>query len=248
MKTSSQNLKINARTGLAPVQAKAVAHFKKHPDKESFPVRVIDAGSFLSIMFTLMVTMRRGTLRDTFEKVTNWNDCVQWKGTRSVDGFVSSSVTKGIWEFFTGAPIPAGGKIMHACHDKNKCTASFMCDHRMCVNPLHLYLTNSSGITSRSQNAKKGDPLKKRKMAAYKLTWTSCKYGHETTPGKECARCNADAQERSRVRTREARALHEAGVAERTEELRLAGVRAYEECDDLFKELNVRHASELALL
>jgi hypothetical protein len=102
---------------------------------------------------------------------------------------------------------------------------------------LHFYLTSAKGATSRSHNAPKRAKGKAKKIASYKLTWTNCKYGHDTFPGKECAKCNAIAQANFKVKARVLREEHDAALrAARAAEI------AAERDRDLFDELIVGSA------
>lgn len=209
MKNLSQKLKVRA-TGLTPVQSASAKHFKKNPDGANYGTCMIDAKTFLAMVFSFIASLIRPVLdqpwRATFTNVRDWNSCVQWQGDTTDDGYPSAGVSHRIWKFFTGESVPAGGKIIHACHDAATCADGIFCTHRSCVNPLHFYLTNAKGAISRSHNAPKRARLTEPKLPEYMKHWTNCKYGHDTEPGKKCKTCNAINQQtfRDNIKARRA--------------------------------------------
>jgi hypothetical protein len=219
MKNLSHTLKVRAN-GLTKVQTAGKKHFNKHPDGAEFGARMVDATSFLTMVVLFIASLVRPELdkpyRATFGHIRNWDACIPWQGKLSLDGFAPSGACRRIAKFF-GLDVPKGARIAHICHETKNCSAGFKCTHRACVNPTHWYVTTPKGIISRSHNAPKGNG---KKIAAYKLTWLNCHLGHDTTPGKDCAKCNAIHQETSRKNT-------EARLAEIEEAIR-AGELFYE--------------------
>jgi hypothetical protein len=200
MKNLSHTLKVR-KNGLTKIQAEAKQHFHKHPDGAEYGARMVDATSFLKMVVLFIASLVRPELdrpyRATFGHITNWDACIPWQGKTSDDGYAPSGAIRRIAKFF-GLDIPKGARVAHICHQTKSCSAAFKCPHRACVNPLHWYVTTPSGCISRSHNAPKGEG---KKIAAYKLTWLNCWRGHSTTPGKDCAECNAIHQATSRVNT-----------------------------------------------
>lgn len=250
MKKSTPRLTIGAN-GLTKVQAAAIKHEIKNPDGENFPVRVVDAKTLLWIMAAFLLTLTRPKLdeayRATFMRVASWDDCIQWQGDLTLDGFVPSHVTHRMWEYFTGSAVPEGAHLSHACHHNRICDQGIFCEHRACANLTHWFLTTAKGSNSRSQNAPRRAKGKKAKIAAYKLTWTSCRKGHDTTPGKECSTCTKLRQRTFRDNIPAKRAAHEAARREREEQLAAvaAAAMAAEKAADLFGDLSTPTDNEL---
>ncbi|WP_426938564.1 hypothetical protein ACQCSV_13475 [Pseudarthrobacter sp. S3] len=159
MKKLSQKLKVRA-TGLTPAQSDMTKHFKKNPDGATYPVRVIDATTFLKMVVMFIASLIRPeldkTYRATFMNVGNWNDCVQWQGATTLDGSAPTSVCRRIARFF-GLDVPNGARIAHICQETKDCAAESKCSHRACVNLTRWHVTTPSGCISRSNNAKLGE-------------------------------------------------------------------------------------------
>lgn len=90
------------------------------------------------------------------------------------------------WELANG-PIPAGLVVCHAC------------DNPGCVRPDHLWLG--------TQRANMVDAGRKNHLGAAKH-WTSCKRGHEFTPGVD----DREGERRARVPNLPQRATAEGGL------------------------------------
>ncbi|SDT41679.1 hypothetical protein SAMN04489743_2820 [Pseudarthrobacter equi] len=239
MSKSTPTAKVYAN-GLTAVQRAAKRHFTNNPDNDQLDTRVIDAKSFLTMVPAFLNTLTRPKLdaiyRATFNGVTDWDACVQWADDPADDGYAPSNAVRRLWKQFAGWEVPKGMRVHHSCHIPSECADGIFCTHRACVNPLHLYLTTPKGLTSKSHNAKLG---KGKKLPEYMLTWTVCKYGHDTVPGKACTKCNAIRQANFRTNAAARRAEREAA---------LAAELAAELDRDLFDELVTPDASELTAL
>jgi hypothetical protein len=134
--------------------------------------------------------------------------CWPWQGSVTAQGYGRLKVRGRTWrahrlayEIVMG-PIPGGRHLDHTCHDPELCKGGDDCQHRRCVNPLHLKPTTlvenvMRGASPAAQNARK----------------THCKRGHELTEGnlyktkrgRLCATCARAQVAGSRARRKETR-------------------------------------------
>lgn len=225
MKKLSQKFTIRA-SGYTPTQAKNRKHFRAVPDKLDLDVRTITAATFLATMRTLLSKESFDSIFfATFGHVTDWDACIPYQGALTKDGFVPSAFMRRLWKDLTGWEVPAGVRLHHGCHFGAECTEGVKCSHRGCANASHFYLTDAAGVISKSQHGTGG---RKGKIAAHKLTWIVCNIcGADTTPGKNCAKCNAKGQ-----------AVYRRNLEMQTAEWQAADEQAMKE-GELFWELKV---------